>query len=126
LPVIVAGRILIAEPDAPGLLGSAFGRCNVRLEFNGIGAGLGDRLDIGVGCAQTTVMSLRDFADYSATMGPKFDINHLRPLLMRAAAKPLASYRWAGIPERCQLSEKVRERRPSPKQATVTRKPTAP
>src|SRR5437899_3267047 len=66
-PVVVTGLVLIAELDPPRLGCCAFGGGNVRLKFNGVRSGVGDRINEGMRHAQRAVMSLSDFGDDQTT-----------------------------------------------------------
>src|SRR5579883_3362744 len=63
LPVVVAGGVLVAELDAPGLGGGAFGGGEVGLELDRVGAGGRDGIDEGVGHAEAAIVRLRHLGD---------------------------------------------------------------
>src|SRR5690349_5869519 len=66
-PVLVPRLVLRAEANPPRLLGRALGVSDVRLELDGIGSGIRNRVDIRVGRAQAAVVRLRDLADDEAS-----------------------------------------------------------
>lgn len=67
LPVVISGRVLLAELHAPWLTGCALGRRDVCLEFHRVGSCIRYCVNESVGQAKAAIMRLRYFADYEAT-----------------------------------------------------------
>ena len=65
-PVVIARGVLRRKLDAKGLAAGRFGRRDVRLKLNGIGAGPGHGVDIGVRGAEAAVVGLCHFGDHEA------------------------------------------------------------
>ena len=63
LPIIVTAGVLFAEGDSPLLARRALGGGDVSLEFDRVGAGVGGRIDEGVGDVEAPVMRLRHLGD---------------------------------------------------------------
>src|SRR6185436_18301882 len=91
-PVVVARLVLTTERHAPWLARGALGGGDVRLELHGVGARLGDRVDIGVREAQASVVRERHFPDDASRAASE----HARAdphLALRQAPGPLPSRR---------------------------------
>jgi hypothetical protein len=63
-PVIAPRGILATEFDPPRLSRRTFRRRDVRLEFDRVGASVGDSVNEGMCHTQTTIMRLRNLTDY--------------------------------------------------------------
>ena len=67
LPVVVPGGVLEAEFDAPRLGRRAFRGGDVGLKLDGVGAGAGNRVDVGVRRAQAAVVGLGHLGHHQAS-----------------------------------------------------------
>src|SRR5262245_14409144 len=61
-PIAVAGLVLIAELHPPRLAGHRLGRSDVRLELDGIAAGVRGGVDEGMRIAEASIMRLPHFS----------------------------------------------------------------